>query len=388
VLWFCDNEVLKFGIHHLDSGEAIYSVYNVKKDASSIWGFGIPYLMRSSQKAMNGGWRMMMDNAGLSSGPQVVIDPAVIEPVDGDWALTPRKIWKRRGDAAAGKVGFETHDIESRQAELQAIILLAKQFIDDETSISVLAQGEQGAHVTQTAQGMGILMNAVNVMFRRLVKNFDDDITVPNLRRLYDWNMQFGTREEIKGDYEVDARGTSVLLARELQAQNLMALLQFTGHPVLGMLLKAAPLVRKTVQAMMISADDVVKTDEELRSEAEAAAQAPPEPDPATIRAQMQIEAARIEADTRLQVAQMSRDTEMMKLAQTMNMNIEKLRTMLQIEGIKTQSSERKMAAEIAVESRNAGGPGSGGYVSAPPAGGPRRPRRGRQAPPAAATVQ
>lgn len=378
VIWFCENEILKFGIHHLDSGEQIYSVYNVKKDASSIWGFGIPYLMRASQKALNGAWRMLMDNAGLSTGPQIEIDPSVIEPADGEWTLTPRKIWKRRSDAQAGKVGIVTHNIESHQEELQAIIMLAKQFIDDETSISVLAQGEQGAHVTQTAQGMSILMNAVNVMFRRLVKQFDDDVTVPNLRRLYDWNMQFSPREEIKGDFEVDARGSSVLLARELQAANFLTLLQMTAHPTVGQLLKAAPLARKTAQAMMIAADDIIKTDEELRAEAEIAAQQPQQQDP-------RIEAARIDADTRLQVAQMSRDTEMMKLAQTMNMSIEKLRAMLQLEDMKIKSSERKMAAEIAVESRHAGGPGSGGYVSPPPAG--RRPR-GRRQPPERPTVQ
>ena len=41
----------------------------------------------------------------------------------------------------------------------------------------------------RTAMGMAMLMNAVNVVFRRVVKNFDDDMTMPNISRLYDWNM-------------------------------------------------------------------------------------------------------------------------------------------------------------------------------------------------------
>jgi len=372
-IWFSQGKLLKFGIYHMDSGDPIYSVFPFEKDDSSMFGKGVPCLMRDSQKALNAAWRMMMDNSGLSSGPQVEIDPTVIEPVDGEWGLAPRKLWKRLATALPGKKGMETYEIESHQQELANIITLAKQFIDDESSMSVLAQGEQGSHTTQTAGGMSILMNAVNVVFRRIVKNFDDCMTVPNLRRLYDWNMQFSTKEDIKGDFEVDARGSSVLLVREIQSQNLMALTtNWSGHPVLGLLLKAAPAARKTVQSLMIAANEIIKTDDELKAEEEARANQEQPEDPAVTMKRMELEDRERDRQHKERMAAMQRDTEMVRLSAQTNVTLDKIRAQLQDSREERASSERKFAAEVAVEKQNkeealARGDepqGSGGFVS------------------------
>lgn len=361
VLWFCQGKVLKFGVHHMDSGEPIYSVYNLEKDDSSIWGYGTAYLMRDSQKALNAAWRMMMDNAGLSSGPQIEIDTDVTEPADGKWVLGPRKIWKRKSGVNPAAVGIRSINIDNHQTELANIIALAKQFIDDETSISTIAQGEQGAHTTQTAQGMAILMNAVNVIFRRFVKNFDDDMTVPNIRRLYDWNMQFSPKEHIKGDMEVDARGSSVLLVRELQSQNLLVLANFTAHPVIGQILKVVPVLRKLAQSMMISPDDIIKTDDELKAEA---AKQPPQQDPEVMKLELQKAIAGAKNDTDLQIARLQNETERIKYASQNNLKLEQLRTLLTTKQMDIDSSERKLATEIAVEATRPTDEGSGGTFS------------------------
>lgn len=345
VLWFCEGEVLKFGIHHLDSGEGIYSIFNLEKDESSIWGFGIPAVMRDPQKASAGAWRMMMDNAGLCARPQIEVDTSVIEPADDNYTLTSGKVWLRKQDAPAGKLGFHIHNIDSHQGELMAIIKLAAEAIDSSTNISVISQGEQGAHTTQTSGGMAMLMNAVNVVFRRMVKNFDDDITVPNIRRMYDWNMQFSDKEYIKGDFEVDARGTSVLLVREVQSQNLMALANMTAHPAIGPLLKAAPILRKLVQSMMIPADEVVITDEELKEKIAQETDSEPQQPPEMMVKQMDIEG-------RMQIAKIEQETALMIHADKMNISIEDLKTKLELASMVNASKERMFTAEVGVKSR------------------------------------
>lgn len=366
IIWFCDGELLKFGIHPLDSGETLYSVFCIEKDEASIFGFGLPHIIRDSQKALNGAWRMMMDNSGLTAGPQIEINQNVVEPADGDWRLAPRKTWLRKSDAPGGEDAFRIHNIDSHQAEMANVIMLAKENIDEESMMPMLAQGEQGAHPEQTVGGMAILMNSANVVFRRIVKNYDDDMTTPNIRRLYDWNMQHSKKAHIKGDYDVDARGTSVLLVREIQAQNLMVLLfQGTTHPVVGPLTKVPELYRKLVQSMMIPADDVVKTEDELQAEA---ANTPPDPDIELLKLENQMNIAQMEADNRLQVATVQRDTVMMQLAAQHNMTLEELRNKLQIKQMETASKERIFASEVAVEQRLAregNATGSGGYVSA-----------------------
>ena len=65
-VFFAGNRVIKVSLNPMDSDEQPFSVFNWEKDESSIFGFGVPCLMRSAQKVINASWRMMMDNAGLS----------------------------------------------------------------------------------------------------------------------------------------------------------------------------------------------------------------------------------------------------------------------------------------------------------------------------------
>ena len=84
---------------------------------------------------------------------------------------------------------------------------------DQETGVPTIMQGEKGA-APDTVGGMQMLMNSANVVLRRLVKQFDDMVTRPHIRRYYDYNMLYGEDEEIKGDFSVDARGSSALMVR------------------------------------------------------------------------------------------------------------------------------------------------------------------------------
>jgi len=344
--------------------------------------------MRNPQKVLNAAWRAMMDNAGNAVGPQIVIAKDQIEPEDGEWTIGGgTKIWLAKDGIPRDKRAFETFDIPSQQVIYANIITLAKQFIDDMTAMPQIAQGEQGAGVTKTAQGMALLMNSANVVFRRIVKNFDDDVTTPDIRRFYDWNMQFNDKDEIKGDYEVDARGSSVLLVREMQAQTLMAVAtQLGGHPVYGPMLRNREVLRKMFQALMIPAADVVLTDNEIdalmASAAANDAVAQAEARKADLlEKQIALEESRLEAeiarsnmdnDSKERIEMLKRETALIQLAEKMNMNLDQLEARLQINSDNIASKERSLAAEIAVEARNAAEArargeqptGSGGVIS------------------------
>lgn len=381
IMWFCQGRLLKIGPHPMDSGETLYSAVPFERDDTSIFGYSVPALMRDSQDAMNAAWRMIMDNAGLSVGPQIVIDQSVITPVNGSYELTPMKQWLLNSSSLTklpeGARPFQTFDIPSRQDHLESIIAHARQFADDETNMPLIAYGEQASHITQTAQGMSILMNSANVVFRRVVKHFDDCMTVPNIRRIYDWNMQFNERDDIKGDFEVHARGSSVLLVRELQAQNLMAMIStFAGHPVLGPLGKWANAFRKLCEAHMIHSDELVKSDDEIREdqdrarkEAELAAQnqGPNESQLLGMKLNHELQNAREQREHDAQMRDLDREAALIKLAQQHNMTLDQLEAKLNIQREKSAADERKLAAEIAVEQDMAArgqANGSGGYIS------------------------
>jgi hypothetical protein len=362
IIWFCQGHLLKFAPYPLDSCDSLYSVVNFEPDDTSMFGFGVPYLQRDSQSALNGAWRMMMDNGALSVGPQVVMDTDQIKPADGSWTLRPMKVWFKSGTSLTklpdSYKPFETYNVTSNQSQLQTIITLAKEFADEETNMPLIAAGGTDTHVTKTTGGMSMLMNSANVVFRRVVRNFDDSISAPNIRRMYDWNMQFSKREDIKGDYCVDTRGSSVLLVKEMQSQTLMSSLQnFSNHPILGPMLKQATLLRKLFQAQMIPADEAVKSDEVIAQEAEARAtqsqQTPPPSawDPETVKLKLASE-EKIAAErnqTEVEIANTQQQTALMTLAQTHNMSLDDLQTKLQINQDNIAHRERTFAAELAM---------------------------------------
>jgi hypothetical protein len=361
IVWFCQGELLKFAIYPYDSGECMYSVFNLVKDESSVFGYGVPSMVRDPQRALNASWRAMMDNAGLSTGPQIVIDRSQVTPADGKWTITPRKLWFASGSLPNNKRAFDAFNVPSAQGELANIILMARNFIDEMSSMPQIAQGEQGTGVTKTAQGMALLMNSANVVFRRIVKNFDDDMTTPNIRRFYDWNMQFNPKEEIKGDYEVDARGSSVLLVRELQSQNLMFIAMNLGaHPIFGPMLKNRAVLRKLFQSMMIPAADVVLSDDEIdavlakaaalqKAEAEAAMQAAgssgEDPD-------IKVQIANMDSATKRYVVDRQREIALITLADKHNMKLEELEDKLADRREEREHKERIFASEAAITMR------------------------------------
>ena len=367
-IWFCQNEVLSFALHPLESNEGIYSVYNIEKSETYVLGgIGMPRLIRDPQKALNSAHRMMMDNARIAVGPQIVVNQERITPKNDSWELSEMKIWMEQ-DGISERPAFEIYNIPLNQALLANIIEMARRDIDEMSSMPMIAQGEQGAGVTKTAQGMAMLMNSANVNFRRYIRNWDDDITVPNIRRTYDFNMQFSNKEEIKGDYEVDARGSTVLLVREMQAANLMHLAdRFGEHPEYGVYIDKPELLKQVVKANMIPADGLIRTEREAE---ELRQQQAKQPDPTMVIAEKTIGLKEKEIDSRVAIAEMNNDTKLrvedkeqdgkMQVA-VMNASekAEDREARLEIEGAKTgdkssaaaikrEFDERKLATEVA----------------------------------------
>lgn len=364
-----NNTVVKAFMNPLEDGGIPYDFYVWEKVAGSCWGYGIPYLMRAQQKVLNAAWRQMMDNAGVSSGPQIVVKPSVIQPADKQWQLTGRKIWYATDDMDDVRKAFATFEFNSHQGELAGIIKMATELADAETGVPTIMQGEKGA-APDTVGGMQMLMNSANVVLRRLVKQFDDMITKPHIRRYYDYNMMYGEDEEIKGDFTIDARGSSALMVRDIQNQSFLNLLAAAVNPVFGKYLDPKKLFEKALQAQHIDPAEVFKPEEEIEriEEMEKQAQGQQPPDPriaaAQIRAQSDMQKVQAqnqgdmaELQTRLQIAQFNmqsrqaelqqqREIEMLKMANSQNLTLEQIKAKLADTAMRERGRKELFAAE------------------------------------------
>lgn len=363
--------VIKAAINPLDSGDLPYSVCNWEEDGSSIFGFGVPYLMRNPQRVANAAYRMMMDNAGLSSGPQVVMKRKGLTPVDGDWTLRPRKLWYDEND---GEVGhhFKVYDIPTRQGDLFAIFQQAQQMADTETNLPILLQGEgvSGGPGAKTATGMQMLMNNSNIVLRSAVKNFDDGITEPTVRRFYDWHMAYTDDPAIKGDFDIVARGSSVLIAREEQQEKLMMLSQIAGNnPIFAQITDWAGLYKEILRTLQVPVDSVTLSDEEIAEKAKNEGGEPP-PDVQVKMAELQLkqqkeqrEAQRDQFEMQMKLQQQQWDQEYkaaqlqseqeiarQKMASEQNITLAELEAKLGLESQKLELRMQETSAKLQTE--------------------------------------
>lgn len=365
-----NNTVVKAFLSPLDSGELPYDFLPWEKEADKCRGVGVPRLMNSQQRVMNAAWRAMMDNAGMSSGPMVVMRKKGFKPQNGIWEIKGNKIWIVDDETLDVNKIFATFNIPNMQEYMAGIIQLATQLADEETSVPMIMQGNERA-APETVGGMQMLMNASNVVLRRLVKQVDDMITKPHMQRYYDFNMLYSKKQDIKGDFDVDARGSSALLVRDIQNQAFLNLLGAAANPVFAKFVDPKKIFKKAVQAQHVDPSDIMFTDAEIKENEERAAQAPQEQNPqlqvAQIRTEGDLKKAEMvqtsdmkELELKLQMAREDREfqremklltlqTEMVKLAQTKELTLDQIKAKLADSSMKERNKKELYNAEASL---------------------------------------
>lgn len=265
VVWMCAGKIIKAAVSPLDTGELPYSLFAWEEDEACMFGFGIPYLTRNSQATIDTAWGSMLENAEKSAGPQIVYRKGIVRPVNGSHNLEAFKLWESDDKIGEARHAFQTYDIPNHQDKYAAIVKDASAAMDEESLIPVLAQGEQGV-ASDTLGGMAMLMNASLTTVRAAVKRWDDNVSVPLITRFYDWQMLNSKKEEIKGDFEVQATGTSSLLVREIVGSELRQILvESAANPALAAWTKTENLYKKYIATTHIKPEEAVRSEEEYR---------------------------------------------------------------------------------------------------------------------------
>lgn len=270
-----------------------YDFFCYTERDDSPFGDGLPHRLASQQKVVIAAWRQLMDNSGLASGGQIVVNRTMIEPADGSWGLSPMKFWLAKEDLDDVRKAFTVFEFNSHVQELLGIIDAAMKMADQESNTPLLMQGDQGA-APDNVGGTTLLFNAATAPLRYRVKRFDDRVTRPHIKRYYDWFMDQSTDPEIKGDFEIDARGSTVLVERDAQYTAVINMAGLAANPIWGPLIemKKRESLAAVVRAMRLPPEDWVPSEDEMRAAQEQAAQQPPPQDP-------RIEAANIAAQSK-----------------------------------------------------------------------------------------
>jgi len=280
-----NDRVIKASLHTLDSGEFPYDVM-VYQAMSDIWtGKGLARQIREPQRIINAAVRNLLDNAGIGGSPILVLANGV-ESDNGEAIEFKRGLVLRvQSDAMIqdARQAVQPIIIPIITNDLIAILQLAQKMAEDVTGMPMLLQGQQGA-ATDTVGGMQMLEKNSSANRRNIAKLFDDKMIVPHITRYYEWMMIHGEDDDCKGDFQVQARGSTVLFERDAARQ---ALLQMGGM-VVNPEFEINPIKYRDelCKGSRIDVDSIKFTDEEIKAKQETAKQQPQD-DPATALAKV-----------------------------------------------------------------------------------------------------
>lgn len=303
-VWVVNSRVVRIALEDIEGCYRIpYKMCVWEPDPATPFGFGIPMLIRDQQRVVNETYKMILDNAGISAGPQVVVDTTLIKPADGGMACTPWKVWYSTEFGADVTKAIQFFIPDNAFQGLSALLSMSQQFADDESSIQSLTGGGIGAPSAgpdNSATGLMIMnQNATAPLFFK-AEEWDDNITYPIIEDMYDWEMQYNPKEEIKGSYEIDVRTSTSYLRGQIEQQKLERLSQEVaqGSPI-GEWLNLDELAMARLAGMKLPYKGIVKTPAQVAQE--RANRPPPPPDPNMLKAQADMQKVQIDGQ-RLQL--------------------------------------------------------------------------------------
>jgi hypothetical protein len=266
-VWLVGNYVIKAVLNYDPLGEKPYVKTSFIKCPGAFWGKGIPKIIEDLQAVCNAAARALVNNMGISSGPQVEVNVERIPPNEDITTLAPWKIWQTINDpvgSSAPAIRFTQPD--SRASELMSVYEKFSRLADDHSGIPAYVYGDlnvQGAG--RTSSGLSMLMGAAGKGIRQVVMHIDADVVKPIVERQFIYNMRYDEDESIKGDVEVIAKGSINLAVKETVNLRRIEFLNATANPIdaqiMGMEGRAV-ILREIAKGLQMPVEDVVPSRE------------------------------------------------------------------------------------------------------------------------------
>jgi len=198
------------------------------------WGRGLMEKGQHPQKAMDAEMRSRIDSLAWVGNPMLAGDLTKLPP-KMDLNVWPGKFWGTRGNPAEALQEFRFGDINAstfqQTAELQAMHQQAVGAFDPSTIRSNIRD--------ESAAGAGIAVSGMSKRSRRTMLHLESFMTTL-IRRVLWRKLQFEP-ERYGSDYEFQVKGTLGIMAREVEQQFMVNLLQFADKdtPAYLVILKA-----------------------------------------------------------------------------------------------------------------------------------------------------
>tara|TARA_R110000803_G_scaffold5230_6_gene17350 strand:+ start:3207 stop:5567 length:2361 start_codon:yes stop_codon:yes gene_type:complete len=331
-LTMVNNHVIKTTISHLENGEFPYDVMVWQRRLGMPFGIGVARQLRPAQRIIVGAMRHMMDNAGVAGGPMLYIDTNLVQAAEGPNEVRPWKVFIGADEAdsdtpRAAKDAIQFLKAPMIQEELQNIIELGLKLAEDITGLPLIMQGQTNAATPETLGGMMLQNYNASSVLRRVARLYDDIVTTPHIRRYYKHILQHSKDDSLKGDFNIDARGSSALIEKDAANQALLQIGAYVNNPIFGK--DPKKWLDKVLKAYHIDPETLNFDDEQWQEIVEKMAQ--PQADPKLeieqLRQQTAMSLAEFKAEREAEVKQF--DAQVKGAVQDKQMEFEAFKTQL-----------------------------------------------------------
>ena len=275
-IWMLDSVIIKAVISPVEGADIPYYFYYFDKDETSIFGDGVPRIMRDPQMLYNASVRAMLDNAAISAGPIIEANIDLLADGEDPLELFPFRVFQRVGQGIdAAQQAIRVTKLPSYTTEFLGLVNFFQDTADESTTIPRSLHGSSNlGSANQTATGMSMLIGASNITLKDQVQFFDDGVTRPFIKSMYFWNMEFSGKENIKGDFNVVARGSKSLIAKEVKMEQINQFLAITNNELDNQYIKRDVLLRELAEVFDLDRLGFIRSEQEVAAKQQADSEA------------------------------------------------------------------------------------------------------------------
>ena len=278
--WVVGRYVLKTQINPSPRQRHPFFMTSFEKVPGTVHGHGLSDILEDMQQICNATLRALVNNMGVASGPQVVVNESVLAPTENGDEIYPWKRWRVSVDPMANSGSQKPVDFfqpQSNSQELLQVYQAVSALADDISAIPRYVTGESlSGGAGRTASGLSMLMGNSQKILQTVAANVDTDVMTPLLSALYDMIMLTDTSGMLTGEEQIKVNGVNVALQKDTERQKQLQFLQITANPIDAPIvgpLGRGRVLRAVAQGLGLP-DDVVPDDDTLQQQVKMQQQA------------------------------------------------------------------------------------------------------------------
>lgn len=235
--WLIGRYVIKCQISPNPRRRHPYHITSFEKVPGTPVGNALPDILADIQTVCNATLRTLVNNMGMSSGPQVVVDEERLSPLENGDEIYPWKRWRVKSDPLASPNRSDKPiEFFQPQSNAQELLTVYKEFFTMADELSALPRYMTGSGniggAGRTSSGLAMIMGNASKVLQMVASNIDNDVIQGILEDLYDMVMLTDRSGTFRGDESIRVRGVEVATQKETNRQRQIEFLTATANPI------------------------------------------------------------------------------------------------------------------------------------------------------------